>query len=62
MFYVEKDGGCDHMFCSRCQENWNWTSVRFDDEVGDREVGYYPMDQEFTPCRGLDDDPDDPDL
>ena len=33
MFYVEKDGGCDNMYCSRCQQSWNWGTVKFDFEV-----------------------------
>ena len=36
MFYVEKDGGCDHMYCSRCQQSWNWGTVKSDAEVENR--------------------------
>lgn len=33
MFYVEKVGGCDSMYCSRCQHNWHWSDVKFDYEA-----------------------------
>lgn len=29
-FYVEKDGGCDHIWCARCQHSWQWGSVQYD--------------------------------
>lgn len=29
-WYVEKDGGCNNMFCVRCQTHWSWTDVKFD--------------------------------
>lgn len=32
VFYVEKDGGCDNMYCSRCLQIWDWADVKFDDE------------------------------
>jgi len=32
MFYVEKVGGCDNVYCSRCQHNWYWSDVKFDYE------------------------------
>ena len=32
-FYVEKDGGCDHMYCPRCQQSWYWGTVKPDAEI-----------------------------
>ena len=29
-FYIEKDGGCDNMFCSRCMRSWMWGTVEFE--------------------------------
>ena len=31
-FFVEKDGHCDHMVCSRCKTSWLWGNVEF--EIG----------------------------
>lgn len=31
VFYVEKDGGCDDMYCSKCQTNRVWGNVKFDE-------------------------------
>lgn len=28
-YYVEKDGGCDAMHCSRCDHFWQWDQVKF---------------------------------
>ena len=25
---IEKDGGCDHMYCTRCKENWCWSTAK----------------------------------
>ncbi|KAI9700841.1 MAG: hypothetical protein M1836_002210 [Candelina mexicana] len=30
---IEKDGGCNHVFCTRCQKLFNWSDVPFDEEV-----------------------------
>ena len=32
MFYIEKDGGCDSMYCSHCGNAWNWGKEKFDTE------------------------------
>ncbi|MCJ1260744.1 hypothetical protein MMC22_000606 [Lobaria immixta] len=29
---VEKDGGCDSMWCSLCRKSWTWSSVKFGGE------------------------------
>lgn len=26
---VEKDGGCNHMYCARCGLNWGWDDVKY---------------------------------
>ena len=31
-YFVEKDGGCDSMWCSLCKNSWNWASVKFGGE------------------------------
>jgi len=28
--YVEKDGGCNQMYCDRCSHSWNWAEVKFE--------------------------------
>ncbi|KAI9715151.1 MAG: hypothetical protein M1812_006130 [Candelaria pacifica] len=30
---IEKDGGCNHVFCTRCQKSFNWSDVKFDEEA-----------------------------
>ena len=32
---VEKDGGCNHMYCARCGLNWGWDDVKY---VGEAEA------------------------
>ena len=27
--YVEKDGGCDSMFCDKCGTTWSWNRVKY---------------------------------
>ena len=31
-YYIEKNGGCDHMTCPNCKEGWDWVSARPDRE------------------------------
>ena len=28
--WIEKDGGCDHMYCSHCSSAWSWSSVEYE--------------------------------
>ena len=28
--YVEKTGGCDHMYCNRCSYQWSWSKVKYE--------------------------------
>ena len=32
-FYVEKDGGCGHMYCPQCREGWDWETRKLDREL-----------------------------
>ncbi len=32
--YVEKDGGCNSMYCDRCSHSWNWAEVRHEAPKG----------------------------
>ncbi|KAG6990997.1 hypothetical protein G7Y79_00059g091820 [Physcia stellaris] len=31
-FYVEKDGGCDSMYCNQCNQSWDWGKVKFENK------------------------------
>lgn len=29
-FYVQKDGGCPSMYCTQCNQSWDWSKVPFE--------------------------------
>ena len=34
-WYVEKDGGCNNMYCTRCHRSWSWADVAYGAEGDD---------------------------